>query len=104
MLASFKMNIPTRHTIYYSIREGAGLSGVGDVVFHGLSLESRKALSVVDGRVDRVFDASLFFGFLSIVPTVEGADEITGNAAKAFKFAFIEIFRMSFERSRVPTR
>ena len=42
-------------------------------MFHGLGFERGEASSVVDSRIDRMFDASALFGFFGVVPAIESA-------------------------------
>lgn len=44
-----------------------------------------------------MFDASGFFGFFGVVPTIKSADEVAGDAAQAFKFAFAEMLGVGLE-------
>lgn len=72
-------------------------SSVGDVVFHSLGLYGGQAFGVVDGGVDRMLDAGAFFGFFGVIPAVQSAYEIAGDAAQALEFAFIEILGVGIE-------
>jgi hypothetical protein len=51
-----------------------------------LLLETLCASFVVDSRVDGMFDASFLFGLLAIVPAIERANEVAGDAAEALEF------------------
>ena len=66
-------------------------------MLHGLGFEHDEAGGVVDGGVDGVLDAGRFFGFFGVVPAVQCADEVAGDAAEAFEFAFVEIFGVLIE-------
>lgn len=44
-----------------------------------------------------MLDAVVLFGFFGIVPAIESANEITGDTAKAFEFAFIEVIGVFVE-------
>lgn len=61
-------------------------------MLHGLGFEHYEALGIVNGRIDRMFDASVFFGFFGIVPAIQSTDEVASDAAQAFETAFVEMF------------
>ena len=63
-------------------------------MFKSLSLESGKAFGVVDGRINTVLDAGVFFG---VVPAIQCTNEVAGDTAEAFEFAFVEVFGVSVE-------
>lgn len=64
-------------------------------MFKSLSLESGKALGVVDGRINTVLDTGVLFGFLGVVPAIQCTNEVAGDTAEAFEFAFVEVFGVS---------
>lgn len=64
----------------------ASLGGsVGNIMRYGLLFETLRTSLVVDAGVDGMFDTSLLFGFLAIVPTIEGTYEVAGDAAETFE-------------------
>lgn len=44
-----------------------------------------------------MFDAGVLFGFFGVVPAIEGADEVAGDTAQTFEFAFVEVFGVGVE-------
>lgn len=44
-----------------------------------------------------MFDASGFLGFFGVVPAVQRTDEVAGDAAQTFEFAFVKMFGVGVE-------
>ena len=44
-----------------------------------------------------MFDAGVLFGFFGVVPTIQCSDEVAGDAAETFEFAFVEVFGVGVE-------